>query len=225
MLNERKEKILQLVVEKYTQNAEPIGSKFLVEECGIEVSGATVRNEMRELEEQGFLTHPHTSSGRMPTEQGFAYYVDHIMKTSVLPKKQQTDIIALEKEKSTDTLKEISKYISRNVSSAVMVAFGEDSLYYTGLSNLFSQPEFRDYAFMVRMSTIFDHVEDRIADMFELFSDDTPKIIIGEHNPFGTMCGLVGGKTKDGSLVTILGPMRMDYRSSYSFIDYLQNNI
>ena len=80
MLETRKEKILGLIVDSYTQNAEPVGSKFLVEECGLEVSGATVRNEMRDLEEQGYLTHPHTSSGRMPTEIGYQYYVEHIMK-------------------------------------------------------------------------------------------------------------------------------------------------
>ncbi len=91
-MENRKENILKLVVESYIDTAEPVGSKFLVEKGGIDASGATVRNDMRELEEQGYLTHPHTSSGRMPTEQGFGYYVEHIMKRKELNKKMQDEM-------------------------------------------------------------------------------------------------------------------------------------
>ena len=66
-------------LENYLETAEPVGSSFLVEAEGLELSGATIRNEMRDLEEQGFLTHPHTSAGRIPTELGYKYYIKNII--------------------------------------------------------------------------------------------------------------------------------------------------
>jgi len=119
-------------------------------------------------------------------------------------------------------LKQTGKYIAADVHNAVIIAFGEDSLYYTGLSDLFSQPEFHDYAFTVQMSTIFDHVEERISYVFDLFTNSQPHVVIGEKNPFGGMCGLVGGRLGDKSLFAVLGPMRMDYARNYSFVNYLQ---
>ena len=66
----RKRELLKLIVENYIETAEPVGSKFLIQRGNISVSAATVRNEMHELEREGYLTHPHTSAGRIPTELG-----------------------------------------------------------------------------------------------------------------------------------------------------------
>ena len=78
MLSERKEKILKLIVEEYIKTIKPVGSKNL---CDIlNVSSATVRNEMQDLEEEGYLEKTHTSSGRIPSEKGYRYYVDNLMK-------------------------------------------------------------------------------------------------------------------------------------------------
>ncbi len=79
-LSERKKKILRVVIENYIQNAEPVGSKTIVEQTGLGVSSATVRNELAELESMGLLEHPHTSSGRVPTPQGYRLYVNELME-------------------------------------------------------------------------------------------------------------------------------------------------
>ncbi len=78
-MTERKEKILAAVVEKYIQTGEPVGSKSLVDILGFPVSSATVRNEMAELSEMGYLEQPHTSSGRIPSSKGYRYYIEHLM--------------------------------------------------------------------------------------------------------------------------------------------------
>jgi len=83
-MENRKDKLLQLIIENYLETADPVGSKFLIESADLELSGATVRNEMRELEEEGFLSHPHTSAGRIPTEKGYGYYIGKIMKVRVM---------------------------------------------------------------------------------------------------------------------------------------------
>ncbi|MCR5523477.1 MAG: heat-inducible transcriptional repressor HrcA [Clostridia bacterium] len=79
-LSDRKKKILSSVIELYIKTGEPVGSKGLISYTGMTVSSATVRNEMNELDSLGFLEQPHTSAGRVPTQQGYRYYLDHLMK-------------------------------------------------------------------------------------------------------------------------------------------------
>ncbi len=81
-LAERKRKILSAIIESYISTGEPVGSKSLINEAGLEVSSATVRNEMADLTSKGFLIQPHTSAGRIPTQQAYRYYVDNIMSVT-----------------------------------------------------------------------------------------------------------------------------------------------
>ena len=79
-LSERKKRILAAVVEQYIKTGEPVGSKELLALTGMSVSSATVRNEMSELAAMGYLEQPHTSAGRIPSQTGYRYYVDNLMK-------------------------------------------------------------------------------------------------------------------------------------------------
>ena len=85
-LASRKQKILSAIIESYINSGEPVGSKALINEAGLDVSSATVRNEMAELTNRGFLAQPHTSAGRIPTQQAYRYYVDNVL--SVTPVSQ-----------------------------------------------------------------------------------------------------------------------------------------
>ncbi|MBQ5744736.1 MAG: heat-inducible transcriptional repressor HrcA, partial [Ruminococcus sp.] len=76
----RKQKILSAIVERYIRSGEPVGSKSLLADAGLKVSSATVRNDMAELTEKGYIAQPHTSAGRVPTELGYRYYVDNVMQ-------------------------------------------------------------------------------------------------------------------------------------------------
>jgi heat-inducible transcriptional repressor len=78
-LNPRQQAVLAVVVQEYIASATPVGSRTVVETYGLQVSPATIRNEMKLLEEQGLLTHPHTSAGRVPTEEGYRYFVEHLL--------------------------------------------------------------------------------------------------------------------------------------------------
>ena len=79
-LDDRKKKILRAIVEGYIQNAEPVGSRSIAKNTELNLSAATIRNEMGDLEEMGFLVQPHTSAGRIPSSQGFRFYVDSLME-------------------------------------------------------------------------------------------------------------------------------------------------
>ena len=78
MLDDRKLDVLKAIVTDYVSSKEPVGSKALVERHGLRVSPATVRNDMAVLEEEGYITHPHTSAGRIPTDKGYRLFVDRI---------------------------------------------------------------------------------------------------------------------------------------------------
>ncbi|WP_265442967.1 heat-inducible transcriptional repressor HrcA [Acetivibrio straminisolvens] len=83
-LDERKKKILQSIIDDYISTAEPVGSRTVARKHELGLSSATIRNEMADLEEMGYLTQPHTSAGRIPSDKGYRFYVDQLMKQSEL---------------------------------------------------------------------------------------------------------------------------------------------
>lgn len=92
MLDDRKTAILSAVVHEYISTAQPVGSSHLVDAPGVGVSSATVRNELAQLEQEGFLVQPHTSAGRIPTDKGYRYFVDNLTTPGPLDSVQTTQI-------------------------------------------------------------------------------------------------------------------------------------
>ena len=82
MLDDRKLAILRAIVSDYVSSQEPVGSRALVERHNLNVSSATVRNDMAVLEEEGYITQPHTSAGRIPTDKGYRLFVDRLSRSS-----------------------------------------------------------------------------------------------------------------------------------------------
>jgi heat-inducible transcriptional repressor len=219
-LNERQKALLKTVIEAYIDSAEPVGSKFLTEQGAFDVSGATLRNEMRVLEEQGYLTHPHTSAGRVPTELGYRVYTTELMSPQAFSKKAQKELEeALKNYEGTQRAKELAKYISHYTGSAVIMAHHPDSLYYTGLSQLFAQPELLEQAHALNISTMFDQCEERMAILYRLVNEPT-QVFIGSENPLGAACGTVVCRVGPG-LIAIIGPMRMNYAKVIGLSTYL----
>ena len=122
MLNERKKKILQAIVEEYVETAEPVSSGSLIKKHLLDCSSATIRNEMVELEQAGLLDKPHTSAGRVPSAQGYRFYVDELLKDDnisleemeYIKSKLESKVIELEDFTKivTTTLAEITHYTS-----------------------------------------------------------------------------------------------------------------
>src|SRR5215471_11035986 len=88
-LDERKAAILRAVVEEHIHTALPVGSQTIARLHGLQVSSATVRNEMTVLEREGYLVQPHTSAGRIPTDRGYRYFVDHLNQQQALAPAQR----------------------------------------------------------------------------------------------------------------------------------------
>ena len=88
-LNERKIQILQAIINDYIETAEPVGSRTIAKKYNLGISSATIRNEMSDLEEMGFILQPHASSGRIPSDLGYRLYVDHLMKKKEMGSEEQ----------------------------------------------------------------------------------------------------------------------------------------
>ena len=102
MLPTRRQQILAAIVEQYIETGEPVGSKALLSKLDINVSSATIRNDMAALTAQGLIYQPHTSAGRIPTQRGYRYYVDHLMKMEELEETDRRRIEAGVDERSGD---------------------------------------------------------------------------------------------------------------------------
>ncbi|MBE6021500.1 MAG: heat-inducible transcription repressor HrcA, partial [Clostridiales bacterium] len=108
-LTERKLRILQAIIDDFVFSAEPIGSRTLSKKYELGISPATIRNEMADLEEMGYLTHPHTSAGRVPSDKAYRLYVDSLMQRAPVPEVQQAAI----RSRLNENLSELNKTIER----------------------------------------------------------------------------------------------------------------
>ena len=114
-LSERSQKILEAIIEEYIATAQPVGSKALTQNLGIKLSPASVRNVMAELEELGYLSSPHTSAGRIPTEKGYRFYVDSLVRLNALDERQKGQIEQQYQQQGlqmSDMLREASRTLS-----------------------------------------------------------------------------------------------------------------
>ncbi len=226
MLPERKQNLLRHIVEVYVKTAQPVGSHFIAENYLTDVSSPTVRNEMRELEQEGYITHPHTSAGRIPTEKGYRYYIEHILNHKDLTSKQQQEISNTHTAVSDheQQVKDIAKKVASLANEAVVVAFHAHNVYYTGLSNIFAKPEFNQQDRVVSISEVIDHLDDVMRTLSTGLEDDI-SVLLGTDNPFGSECGSVVTHVNFGEgrgLIGILGPMRMDYGHNIAIVKYIK---
>jgi len=123
-LSERDQKVLEAVISGYIRSGEPVGSRTVSKHYGLNVSSATIRNIMADLEDMGFLQQPHTSAGRIPTDKGLRFYLDSILKIRQLEKRQQALIRkAFETKKGDidDLLRRTSQVLSRFCEQAGVV--------------------------------------------------------------------------------------------------------
>ena len=119
-LNERKEKILDAVIRNYLETGEPVGSRTISKYTDLNLSSATIRNEMSDLEELGYIVQPHTSAGRIPTDKGYRFYVDNILKEKKVTEKE--DLLIQKVDKVETLLQNMAKMLATNTNYATMVS-------------------------------------------------------------------------------------------------------
>ncbi len=226
MLTERQDNLLAAVVREFVKTAEPVGSHTLSAKYGFDVSPATIRIEMAVLEDEGFIVQPHTSAGRVPTEAGFRRFVAGMAERTKAKVTSRPKLEALPKEPE-EAVKHLAKQLAEQSALAVVVGFKPRHVYYTGLSHLFAQPEFQEYARVARFTEIIDRLDEVMEQVFAKVDGDVT-IWLGKENPFGNLCATVitqyQGKHGSG-VIGILGPLRMDYERNYALLHLMQQLI
>jgi len=178
---------------------------------------------LRALEKEGYLTHPHTSAGRIPTEKGYKYYIKNLnlAKSRISKNDSKTLSNSLEKTGNYElVLKNMAKAMVELSNETVILAFSPEKIYYTGLANLFNKPEFDQLSLVAGISEAFDHCEENVEGFFDKVSDE-PQYFIGDEHPFGEMLSVLSVKFGDEGLIALVGPKRMDYKYNFGLIKKL----
>ncbi len=222
MEKNRRQKILFTIILEYIKTAQAVSSGLLAKKYNLGISPATIRNEMMALEEDGFIYQPHTSAGRIPSERAYLEYINSLSDSKLKVKAEDLEVSLQER----NDLRKAAKNLAQYSNNAIFWAFHKNDLYYTGLSNLFSQPEFKQSEVVCDVSLVIDRMEEIID---QLFNELKEGIIfkIGSENPFAPFLGTVFLKYKvnrQSALCGILGPMRMDYAKNLALLNIIKNN-
>ena len=121
-LDERKKKILQAVIRNYLETGEPVGSRTISKYTDLNLSSATIRNEMADLEEMGYILQPHTSAGRIPADQGYRFYVDAMMAEKEREVVEMKEMLVERQDKMETLLKQVAKVLAQNTQYATMIS-------------------------------------------------------------------------------------------------------
>lgn len=215
-MTDRQIQILAAIIEQYAEIAAPVGSVTLAKLFG--VSSATIRSEMAKLEELGLIMQPHTSAGRIPTDQGYRLYVNRLNE-STEPLQLDRSARAIEARVNT-----YGDQADRAIRSAVdslvelthnlgLATIG-DQLYLNGIGNLFSQPEFMQGNHAQAVARLLDNLEPWLR---EAAPNEPLNVFIGSENPIGKTSGatLIISRFRspysDRSYIGVLGPTRQSY--------------
>ncbi|MDO4966849.1 MAG: heat-inducible transcriptional repressor HrcA [Lachnospiraceae bacterium] len=121
-LDERKKQILYAVIKTYLDTGEPVGSRTISKYAELNISPATIRNEMADLEELGYLMQPHTSAGRIPSDKGYRFYVDRMLEDEKKEVEEMKEILVEKADKMERLLKQVAKSLAVNTNYATMIS-------------------------------------------------------------------------------------------------------
>ncbi len=223
-LSERQQKILCAIVEQHAEVASPVGSSLLAKVFN--VSSATIRSEMVELEKRGLIHQPHTSAGRIPTDKGYRYYVNQLSNETSSSREMRGEKALTARVDSgglpertirnaVDTLVELT----HNLGLATI----DQQLYMSGLSNLFGQPEFMHNGQVQQVATLLDNLEPWLR---EAAPNKPLSVYIGQENPVGRSAGasLIISRFRspysDHSYIGVLGPTRQQYKDVMGLVSF-----
>ena len=120
-LDERKRKILKAIIQTYLETGEPVGSRTISKYTDLNLSSATIRNEMSDLEELGYIVQPYTSAGRIPSDMGYRLYVDELMKEKEKETAEIKELMIEKTDKMEKVLKQVVKVLASNTNYATMI--------------------------------------------------------------------------------------------------------
>jgi len=236
----RQQTLLASIINEYIRTAEPVSSKFLEKSGFFGLKSATIRGEMNDLEEHGYLSHLYTSSGRVPTDRAYRYFVDNLLSVrrkgqSEKDKKEIKNAISAAGHDPHQINKNVAQILAELSDNLVITnILEEDDFFKIGLASLFEMPEFREFDKLFRLTSFFDEFEQMFSRIEKNFFDDSDRdfrIFIGRENPVKNIrdetvmfarYNLPDDRT--GSL-TLVGPTRMDYAKNIGLIRFTADEL
>lgn len=232
-LNERQKDVLMTVISNHIMTAAPIGSAFVSNI--LDLSSATIRNVMGELEDMGYISKPHTSAGRIPTGLGYRYYVNNLIEFELIPEKQKRFIEKEYREKKVDSIEKLLESISHILSVMTkytgIACVSDLKFFMEGTSNMIDMPEFKDPLRIKSLLRLFDEKTEILELLNEDLNADGVKAHIGEGGKLEVLTdlSLITANYKINSLekgsLGVLGPMRMNYSALIPLVDFLSSTI
>ncbi|KKS92645.1 MAG: Heat-inducible transcription repressor hrcA [Candidatus Collierbacteria bacterium GW2011_GWB1_44_6] len=230
-LTERQILIIKTIVEEFTESAEPVGSVALENKYRLGVSPATLRNEMASLEEKGFLSQPHASSGRIPTPLAIKFYVNELMKEKQLSVAEEVGVKSRvwdHRFNRDDLLHEATKVLAERTKALCVAAFDEGQSFHSGYANIFNAIEFKDLDITREIFYLLDE-QARLMDIFGRAAGNNPiHILVGDEmgvslfQPVSCVFADIHVSGRRGSL-GIIGPSRQEYDRNIPFVRYVAN--
>lgn len=227
-ITQRQAKVLACIVKLNSETGKPVASKELIEKGYFDVSGATLRNEMQALEEAGLITHPHTSSGRIPTDEGFRYFVNQLMDHVELSMKERqtlkAEILKLQAV-NAEIGRRLAKLLSSHSSQASFAILPEE-VSSTGISNILDNDQFLPED-AKEIARFFDNLDDYAEQIISDYADKEPQTFIGKELTLsrGSDYSMIvsGVKLPSGKkgVIGLVGPKSMKYPKNISLMEYI----
>lgn len=229
-LSDRQIQILRAIVEEYSQTAQAVGSERLDRKYGLGVSPATIRNEMVILAEMGYLSQPHTSSGRTPTPKAIKFYVSELMRErdmsvaeEVAVKEQMWDY----RQQLDNLLRQATRVLSEKTNMLGVAATDDQRVYHSGSAHILDIPEFFDIDVTKGVLNLIDEASELWGILeAQPASEESVRILIGEDlgavsfTPVGIVCASFHAGGHNGSL-GVIGPARLNYPYVIPLVRYL----
>lgn len=228
-MTERQKHILKAVVEQYAEVASPVGSSLLAKV--FDVSSATIRAEMAELERLGYITQPHTSAGRIPTDEGYRVYVNWLQQSEEQAKpSRQAFAIERQIQDSGEAEQAIKNAVQALALATNNLSIGiwNNRTYQYGLPSLFQHPEFFGGPEAFGIAQLVERLPELIHQIYD--DENRVTVYIGHENPIGRSAGassIIGRvKTPDGqSFIGVVGPTRQNYGQVVGLVDYVSSTL
>ncbi len=221
-LTDRQKDILESIVSEYIDTAYPVSSQILEQEYDFGVSPATLRNEMLALSEQGFLHKPYASSGRVPTDMGYRFFVDQAMQKEKRETEQFQELFTQNMQDALEFAALSIKSLAAASSALAAIYVGNKEIVWKdGWEELLEEPEFKETESIRSFTSFLNDFEEYAGN---LNPEDRVQIFIGRENPFSkenefsimlAECNMPQGK----GLVALLGPKRMAYPKNIGALD------
>jgi len=226
MITQRQAQILAAIVKEYSATGNPVGSLDLQEKYNFAVSPATIRNEMQVLEDEGLITQPHTSAGRVPTDVGYRYFVNKLMRhmemTAHEQRRLRVELFKLQKQ-YTELGRGLAKLLSEESRGAAFALLPE-STSTAGLSQVID--EHTSSSEVKEMANFLDKLEENCEGLIKKDIRDV-ETFIGREMPMPLMKDfslvVTQVKTPHGGrgIIGVVGPKRMKYAKNISLLEYV----